>query len=98
MCCLALFLKPASFLINFHEHKYFYFIVSAFTEETVCVGLARIGADTQQIVAATLQEMTSVDLGGPLHSLVVPGHMHPLEMDMLKLFAYSEHVKDLLKS
>ncbi|KAJ8311050.1 hypothetical protein KUTeg_011400 [Tegillarca granosa] len=69
-----------------------------FTEETVCVGLARIGADTQQIVAATLQEMTSVDLGGPLHSLVVPGHMHPLEMDMLRLFANSQHVKDLLKS
>ncbi|KAJ8305739.1 hypothetical protein KUTeg_016284 [Tegillarca granosa] len=58
----------------------------SFTEETV------IGADTQQIVAATLQEMTSVDLGGPLHSLVVPGHMHPLEMDMLRLFANSQHV------
>ena len=36
--------------------------------------------------------MTSVDLGGPLHSLVIPGHMHPLELDMLKQFALNDSV------
>ncbi|KAK3089504.1 hypothetical protein FSP39_004138 [Pinctada imbricata] len=59
----------------------------AMTEDTVCVGLARIGSDTEQILASTLQEMINVDLGGPLHSLIIPGNMHPLEKDMLKMFA-----------
>ena len=37
------------------------------------VGVARVGADTQQVVAGTLEELRSVDFGGPLHSLVVLG-------------------------
>ena len=49
--------------------------------------MARIGSETQQIAAGTLQQLTSVDLGGPLHSLVIAGHMHPMELEMLKLFA-----------
>ncbi|XP_013415188.1 diphthine methyl ester synthase [Lingula anatina] len=57
------------------------------TEDTVCVGVARVGSDTQQIVSGTLKQMTTVDFGGPLHSLVIAGHLHPLENDMLKLFA-----------
>ncbi|OWF54781.1 diphthine methyl ester synthase-like [Mizuhopecten yessoensis] len=71
---------------------------TAITEDTLCVGLSRVGAESQQIVTATLQEMTSVDLGGPLHSLVIPGHMHPLEIDMLSLYASSTKVKDILQS
>ena len=68
----------------------------ALAADSVCVGLARVGAEDQQIVAGTLQQLTSVDLGGPLHSLIIPGHMHPLEMDMLRLFAVSDTVKALL--
>ena len=45
-----------------------------------------MGSDTQQIKAGTLHQMTSIDLGSPLHSLVIVGHMHPLEMDMFKCF------------
>lgn len=59
----------------------------ALTEETVCVGLSRVGADDQLIRAGTLRELESCDLGGPLHSLVVTGQLHPLEVDMLRLFA-----------
>ena len=51
------------------------------------MGLARIGSDDQQIVATTLQKMTEVDLGSPLHSLVITGDMHPLELEMLELFS-----------
>ena len=40
--------------------------------------------------------MTSADLGGPLHSLVIPGHMHPLEIDMLKLYADNSSTMDIL--
>ena len=74
-----------------------FFYISAVTEDTICIGLARIGSDNQEIKVATLEEMASVDLGGPLHSLVIAGHMHPLEMDMLKLFANDASVLDKLK-
>ncbi|KFW79595.1 Diphthine synthase, partial [Manacus vitellinus] len=57
------------------------------TENTVCVGLARVGAPDEKIAAGTLQQMSSVELGGPLHSLIVTGTMHPLELEMLKLFS-----------
>ncbi|XP_074484710.1 diphthine methyl ester synthase-like [Sebastes fasciatus] len=57
------------------------------TEDTVCVAVARLGADDQAIRAATLHQLLSCDLGGPLHSLVVTGQLHPLEVDMLRVNA-----------
>ncbi|XP_036907209.1 diphthine methyl ester synthase isoform X2 [Sturnira hondurensis] len=63
----------------------------AVTEDTLCVGLARVGAEDQRIAAGTLQQMCTVDLGGPLHSLVVTGgSLHPLETEMLSLFPVPE--------
>jgi diphthine methyl ester synthase len=54
---------------------------------TLCVGLARMGQSTQQIVAGTLQELAETDCGGPLHSLIVTGRtLHELELDFLKGF------------
>lgn len=67
------------------------------TEESLCVGLARVGSESQSICTSTLESMISVDLGGPLHSLVIPGHMHPLELDMLKQFALNETVTEKLQ-
>ncbi|XP_078247927.1 diphthine methyl ester synthase [Pogona vitticeps] len=62
------------------------------TENTVCVGLARVGGADQKIASGTLWEMTSVALGDPLHSLIITGTLHPLEVDMLKLFAVDKSV------
>lgn len=59
----------------------------ALTENTICVGLARVGASDQHIAAGSLQQLSTVDFGGPLHSLLISGCMHPLELDMLRLFA-----------
>lgn len=59
----------------------------ALTENTICVGLARVGASDQHIAAGTLQQLSTVDFGAPLHSLVISGCMHPLELDMLRLYA-----------
>ncbi|XP_022317776.1 diphthine methyl ester synthase-like [Crassostrea virginica] len=70
----------------------------AFTQDTVCVGLSRVGSDAQRIVSATLQELTQIDLGEPLHSLIIPGEMHSLERDMLLQFAVSEKTKNILSS
>lgn len=61
-------------------------------EDSICVGVARVGADDQTICTSTLKSMVSHDLGEPLHSLVIPGHMHPLELDMLKLFTNDNDV------
>ncbi|ETE74046.1 Diphthine synthase, partial [Ophiophagus hannah] len=62
------------------------------TESTVCVGLARVGALDQKIVSGTLQDMTTVALGDPLHSMIITGILHPLEVDMLKLFAVDKSI------
>lgn len=32
-----------------------------------------------------------MDMGEPLHSLVIVGDMHPIEMDMLKAFSTCSH-------
>ncbi|KAH0618368.1 hypothetical protein JD844_017502 [Phrynosoma platyrhinos] len=62
------------------------------TENTVCVGLARVGGADQKIASGTLQQMTTVVLGDPLHSLIITGTLHPLEVDMLKLFAVDKSI------
>lgn len=61
--------------------------VQIFNENSTCVGLARIGSETQSIVSCTLEQMSQVDLGAPLHTLVIPGNLHPLETEMLQLFS-----------
>ncbi|XP_018328941.1 diphthine methyl ester synthase [Agrilus planipennis] len=54
---------------------------------SLSVGLARVGSETQKIVACSLSQMVTVDLGGPLHSLVIPGpELHPLEEEFLQQF------------
>ncbi|XP_061834300.2 diphthine methyl ester synthase [Nerophis lumbriciformis] len=65
------------------------------TEDTVCVGVARLGADDQKICTATLGQLVSCDLGAPLHSLVVTGKLHPLEVDMLRLNAQPDALRHL---
>ena len=50
------------------------------------VGIARVGWPDQKINVCKLSEMKDCDMGPPLHSLVVVGKVHPLEMDFLKLF------------
>ncbi|KAK0087542.1 hypothetical protein PV325_000792 [Microctonus aethiopoides] len=56
----------------------------ALTEQSLAVGLARVGSDDQRIIVSTLTEMTTIDLGPPLHSLVIPAkQLHPLELEFL---------------
>jgi diphthine synthase len=53
-------------------------------QKTLCIGLARMGQATQKMVAGTLQELTNVDMGEPLHSLIICGDCHDLEFDVVK--------------
>ncbi len=54
---------------------------------SIAVGLARLGQNTQKIVAGTLKHLSEIDMGPPLHSLIIPGDMHVLEKYFLKAFA-----------
>lgn len=58
----------------------------AYNENSLFVGLSRVGSDSQKIIACTLAEMKEIDLGPPLHSLILPGNMHELEIEYLKQF------------
>lgn len=54
--------------------------------EAMCVGLARLGTDQQLIVSGTLEELREVEFGPPLHSLIIAGHTHVMEDEMLRSF------------
>jgi diphthine synthase len=66
---------------------------------TLAVGLARVGADDEKIVAGTLEELKDVDFGGPLHSLVLVGkNVHELELEYLRGFIVNEKALESLAS
>ncbi|KAL4815637.1 Diphthine synthase [Aspergillus spinulosporus] len=63
--------------------------------DSLAVGAARVGAEDQKLVAGTLQELTQVDMGRPLHSLVLLGRRaHDLEKDYIRRFAVDEATFD----
>ena len=65
------------------------------TADILAVGLARVGSDDEKIVAGTLEELKTVDFGGPLHSLILVGkHIHELEIEYLRGFIINERVLD----
>ena len=68
-----------------------------YEEDTICVGLSRVGCDDQNIVCTTLKKMKEIDIGPPLHSLVIPGKLHFLEIEMLKLFADTSEILETLE-
>lgn len=60
----------------------------AYDENSIFVGLARIGHESQKIIVCSLTEMKEYDLGLPLHSLVLPSNnLHELEKDYLQQFS-----------
>lgn len=62
------------------------FYILVINDKTICVGAARIGWSDEKFITTTLRRMADeVDLGQPLHSLVIVGQLHPLEIDYLKI-------------
>ena len=72
--------------------------LSVLTADSLCVCLARVGADDQRIVVTSLRECATdaVDVGAPLHSLVIPGELHDMEKSFLRLYALNDDVRKLL--
>ncbi|KAL4778766.1 tetrapyrrole methylase [Aspergillus varians] len=63
--------------------------------DSLAVGAARVGAADQKLVAGTLQELSQVDMGRPLHSLVLLGRRaHELERDYIRQFTVNEATFD----
>lgn len=64
--------------------------------ESMAIGLARLGQPTQMIVAGTLEQLRTVDMGGPLHSLVLcAGALHELELEFLAPYMVDEETSRL---
>ncbi|XP_045614825.1 uncharacterized protein Dph5 [Procambarus clarkii] len=54
--------------------------------DQLVIGMARIGTSTQQLKACTLEEMAEVNLGNPLHTLVIVGETHPMEDEYVDMY------------
>ena len=52
----------------------------------MAVGVARVGQADQLVVYGSLEELSTVDFGAPLHSLVLVGETDEIERDMLELY------------
>uniref|UniRef100_A0A5B7C1T0 diphthine methyl ester synthase n=1 Tax=Davidia involucrata TaxID=16924 RepID=A0A5B7C1T0_DAVIN len=59
---------------------------SAYSEDTTCVGFARLGSEDQMVVAGSMKQLLTVDFGEPLHCLVIVGQTHPVEEEMLGFY------------
>lgn len=57
-----------------------------FTSDTLCVGVARAGSETVIIRAGTAEEVLAADFGAPMHCLIVPGNLHFMEEDALRMW------------
>lgn len=87
---------PLTSKFPFSIHKYHLFIFPPYIDlspSTRCVGLARIGTPTQIIGVSTLAEISDLDMGKPLHSLVIIGDSHPLEDKMLSIVSNASKIK-----
>ncbi|GAM21771.1 hypothetical protein SAMD00019534_049460 [Acytostelium subglobosum LB1] len=67
----------------------------AYTKDTLCVGLSRVGQDTQQIISGRLEELLNVDFGAPLHSFIIAGDMHFHEQEFFDTFRVNSETKYL---
>ena len=68
---------------------------NAYGPDSLAVAVARLGAEDQKMVAGTLQQLATVDLGPPLHSLILLGsRVHDLEHEFIKELAVEPQVFD----
>ncbi|GJN07864.1 hypothetical protein PR202_ga25732 [Eleusine coracana subsp. coracana] len=77
---LNLFSFNALWLIFYND------MFSAYTKDTLCIGVARLGSDDQRIVAGPMEKLLDVDFGPPLHCLIIVGKTHPLEEEMIEFY------------
>ena len=57
-----------------------------FSEKTLCLGCARVGSENQMIKFGAAKELLKFDFGKPVHCLIVPGKLHFMEEECLKMY------------
>ena len=78
-------------MLDIAEERHF----DAYGPESLAVAVARLGAQDQKIAAGTLRQLTEVDMGPPLHSLILLGsRVHDLERDFIQGFAVKPETFD----
>jgi len=55
-------------------------------ENSICIAVARIGSEDQKLVASSLQNLKDIDMGPPLHSLIIPSSLHHIEKDFIDTY------------
>lgn len=61
------------------------------SKDSLVVGMARLGQETQKIVYGTLEELSKIDFGPPLHCMALCGELHPLETEILEHFRVTDN-------
>ena len=56
-------------------------------DASLAVGVARLGSDDVHVFAGTPEEVAAHDFGSPLHLLIVPASLHPIEEESLRALA-----------
>lgn len=68
---------------------------SVYGPDSLAVGVARLGAHDQRMAAGTLKQLTEVNLGPPLHSLVLLGtRAHDMERDFIREYSIDKEEFD----
>ncbi len=53
------------------------------TEDTLAMGIARVGSSDVVVKAGKISELIDYDFGGPLHCIVIPSKLHIVEAEYL---------------
>ncbi len=56
-------------------------------DDTVLCVASRVGGEEESVAAGTASELMAKDLGGPMHTIVIPGSLHFMEAYSLVSFA-----------
>jgi len=75
-------------LLQKMEHHHQHHII---TNDTIACVIARAGSPNPLAVADTIPELITRDYGPPLHTLVIPGKLHFMEIEALELCATLPH-------
>jgi diphthine synthase len=57
-----------------------------FTKKTFCIGAARLGTENYRMKSGSAVDVENHDFGAPLHCLIVPGTLHFMEEEALKMW------------
>jgi diphthine synthase len=60
---------------------------NVFKQESIICVVGRAGSDEPLVAAGKINDLIDKDFGPPLHTIVVPGNLHFMEFESLKILA-----------